>query len=370
MSPRANQGIRYNSSMHRVRGGHFEINPACTLRILLLAIGCASATGCGHAFTIAEFSQLSAREIHAVQGVQVFSEEQLKAYDYEVLGPVQGASIKYKFWDPAPTSDQALEQAKYWAWTKGANGIVNVAIRNAGLDYGTNTWASVTCSAIAVKIAEPGRSTDRDELAGRPVRIALLCTRLDDVDIPHVVAAVVQSVVGIRTQRTLATGFLISRDGYLITAAHVVGKRSSVDVEFFDGSKTTAVVLRTDTVSDAALLKAEGVDFAPIALEWEEYPNAGEDVLVIGSPLSDALTHSVSRGIVSGIREGQDVTLIQTDAAVNPGNSGGPLVNSHGQAIGMVSWKIVGTKVEGLGFAVPIRDVLLALKVEPTATTE
>lgn len=364
------QGMRYNSSMHRVGGGHSKLNPASNLRILLLAIGCTSATGCGHGFTIANLSQLSASEMQEVQAVQVFFEEHLQAYDYEVIGPVQGASIKYTIWDPSPTSDQALMQARYWAWSKGANGIVNVSIENSGADFGTNTWASITCSAIAVKVSELERYTDRDELGGRPVRITLLRTRLDDVDIPNVVAAVIPSVVGIKTQRSLATGFLISRDGYLITAAHVVGERLSVDVEFFDGSKKTAVVLRTDTVSDAALLKVEGVDFAPISLEWEDSPTLGEDVVAIGTALSAVLAHSVSRGIVSGIRQGEDVTLIQTDAAVNPGNSGGPLVNSHGQAIGMVSWKIVSTKVEGLGFAVSIRDVLLALKVEPTAPSE
>ncbi|MCH8164133.1 MAG: trypsin-like peptidase domain-containing protein [Planctomycetes bacterium] len=325
--------------------------------------------GCGHGFRIGELSDLSSQEREEVQQVAVLITEQLDDYDYEIIGPVEGASFKHQLWDPAPDADDALMQAKYWAWTKGANALTNVNFQRTGTDYGTNTWASVTCSALALRLDQLGVEESRDILGGATIEIAVLQTSLSQAaEIPSLVSLAIPSVVAVRTRRTHGTGFLISDDGYVITAAHVVGRRSVVEVELFDGVKVQAEVLRTDAASDAALLHLKGVNserLTPMPVLIRDYPFVGEDVVAIGSPISSALSHTVTRGLVSGVRQRGDVTLIQTDAAVNPGSSGGPLINLHGQVVGMVSSKIVGNRIEGIGFAVAIRDVFFGLRIEP-----
>ena len=90
-------------------------------------------------------------------------------------------------------------------------------------------------------------------------------------------------------------------------------------------------------------------------------PERGTDLFAVGHPLGEGLSFSVSRGIVSGFREMDGVRFIQTDASLNPGNSGGPLLDMNGHLVAIVVWKAVGADLEGLGFGVPIQDALSAV---------
>lgn len=146
------------------------------------------------------------------------------------------------------------------------------------------------------------------------------------------------------------TGTLISPDGYVLTAAHVVDGgadrarlRSGVEVDFD--------VVRIDRAHDIALLKIAGRDLVCVPLS--DHVPVGADVWAVGTPLDQVLSHSVSKGIVSAVRSFEDHELIQTDSAISPGNSGGPLVGIGGRLVGVVSFKAVAKGVEGLGFAVP-----------------
>ena len=163
------------------------------------------------------------------------------------------------------------------------------------------------------------------------------------------------SAVRIETDEGTGSGFFISPDGLLLTAAHVVEGEDEVNVVSQDGS-SSGTVLRVDSAMDLALVRvdASGRDCLRLA---EGRASVGSDVFVIGSPGGEALSHSMTRGIVSGYREVDGVVVLQTDASINAGVSGGPVVSAAGDALGVVSYKLVGEGMEGLAFAVASEQV-------------
>ncbi len=159
-----------------------------------------------------------------------------------------------------------------------------------------------------------------------------------------------------------ATGIIATSDGYIITNAHVVLNSKSVYVTIttYDGQDYDAVVVGMDRTTDLAVLKTNDHGFTPAEFGDAEELSIGEWVVAIGNPGGERFSGSMTRGIVSGLdREVGEysengMTYIQTDAAVNPGNSGGPLVNLYGQVVGINSSKIVTEHYEGMGFAIPV----------------
>lgn len=180
-----------------------------------------------------------------------------------------------------------------------------------------------------------------------------------------VVTAVAQAVLPsvasltVRSRRGNGAGSasVITSDGYLLTSAHVVAGVRSAEAAFTDGTTVTLDVAGRDELSDLAVLKARGTVPAPVTMGRAEYLQVGQLVVAVGNPLG--LAGSVTAGIVSGLgrslptRAGRVVDeVIQTDAALNPGNSGGVLADGRGRMVG-VSTAVAGV---GLGLAVPIND--------------
>ena len=169
------------------------------------------------------------------------------------------------------------------------------------------------------------------------------------------------------------SGFVLTADGYIATNAHVISGATDVQVTLNNGKTYTAQVVGSDTDYDIAVLKVDPGDtpLKPVVLGSSDELTVGEDVSTIGNPLGE-LTFSMSRGIVSCLDreinlDGTPFNMIQVDTAINPGNSGGPLFNSYGEVVGIVTAKTStadsrGTAAEGLGFAIPIDDVLSMLK--------
>ena len=164
-----------------------------------------------------------------------------------------------------------------------------------------------------------------------------------------------------------ATGFLLSSDGYVLTNAHVVHSGGSVTVTLSDGRQLPARVLATEEVqSDIALLKIEAEGLRFVTLGDSDTLQVGDPVFTIGNPLGD-LSNSLSAGYLSAaarqVNTGSTtLTMLQTNAAINKGNSGGPLFDAAGRVVGVVTAKISApggdNTVEGLGFALPINDVM------------
>src|SRR5574341_8976 len=165
-------------------------------------------------------------------------------------------------------------------------------------------------------------------------------------------------------QTVSGSGFFITDQGYILTNNHVVEGTQEVNIVLSDGSEQTATIVGTDPYSDIAVLKADGKVPGVASLGNSDVLDPGESVIAIGSPLGD-FKNTVTVGVVSATRRAIDTgngyqieDLIQTDAAINHGNSGGPLVNLAGQVIGMNTLIVRNTNngdvAEGLGFAIPV----------------
>ena len=162
-------------------------------------------------------------------------------------------------------------------------------------------------------------------------------------------------------QMGAGSGFIISKDGYIITNNHVVADADKVKVKLADGREFNAKIVGTDPASDVAVLKIEAENLPVLPLGDSDKIEVGEWVLAIGNPFG--LTQTVTVGVISAKgRSGVGITdyedFIQTDAAINPGNSGGPLVNLRGEAIGMNTAIFTRSGgYMGIGFAIPINMV-------------
>ncbi|HNZ14089.1 MAG TPA: trypsin-like peptidase domain-containing protein [Anaerolineaceae bacterium] len=165
-------------------------------------------------------------------------------------------------------------------------------------------------------------------------------------------------------QTVSGSGFFISNEGYILTNHHVIEDVQAIRVILADGSEQSATLVGSDQFSDLAVLKTDGSVPAIVKLGNSDVLKSGESVIAIGSPLGD-FKNTVTVGVVSATGrsidtgEGYQVEdLIQTDAAINQGNSGGPLVNLAGEVIGIntmiVRSSSSGTVAEGLGFAIPV----------------
>ncbi|MBO5449517.1 MAG: trypsin-like peptidase domain-containing protein [Ruminococcus sp.] len=228
--------------------------------------------------------------------------------------------------------------------------------------------------------ASDAAAVDRENLP----TIEQLSTPEDALSIPQIVEKVSPSVVGISCITgggvSTGSGIILSEDGYIITNAHVISgaqaisvvlpssyadpKASDDDTESTEDNLTfTATKVGSDEQTDLAVLKIDKSGLVAAEIGKSEDVQVGEASIVIGNPLGLDLANSVTAGIISAkdrtiTVEDRTMNLIQTDASVNNGNSGGPLINAYGQVIGITSAKVSSSVAEGLGFAIPIDEAL------------
>jgi len=162
------------------------------------------------------------------------------------------------------------------------------------------------------------------------------------------------------------TGVVLSKNGYIVTNCHVVEGATAIEALFTDGRELSARIIGADAVSDLAVLWVDAEDLTPAQFGDSSTLRVGDVAVAIGDPLGVELRGTMTDGIVSAINRnvttgGRTMTLIQTNAALNSGNSGGPLLNCYGQVIGINTMKIGAftdsAGVEGLGFAIPSTTV-------------
>ncbi|NEN25830.1 trypsin-like serine protease [Cryomorpha ignava] len=177
------------------------------------------------------------------------------------------------------------------------------------------------------------------------------------------IKSAMEATVTIKNGSSHGSGSIISREGLILTCHHNINAAEEVQIIFSNGIRTTAKVLRKDPEYDLALLQLTDIAASPLYLAGNAQPEPGEEAWVIGTPATTELGQSVSRGIVSGNRIIEDKEYIQTDASINRGNSGGPLLNAQDRIIGMVNAKVIGSGVEGLGFAIPTAIITERLKL-------
>lgn len=227
---------------------------------------------------------------------------------------------------------------------------------------------------LGAKVFDENKPVEVREVPSNAPSISIKPTGEEGV-VEAVAKKALPSVVGITTVETVegffgaqelqgvGSGIIVANDGYILTNSHVVGdgKASRIDVLLDDNSTVPARLLWNDASMDLAVIKVDKTGLVAAELGDSEKLNIGEKAIAIGNPLGLNFNRSVTAGYISGIgrtlttRDGKAISnLIQTDAAINQGNSGGPLLNSKGQVIGINSAKIGGEGTEGLGFAIPI----------------
>lgn len=170
------------------------------------------------------------------------------------------------------------------------------------------------------------------------------------------------------------TGFVLSSDGYIATNAHVIADAEKVTVVFPSETEVEAEIIGYDLTTDIAVLKVANIhrELQPLYISNSDDVRVGEFVMIIGDPSGRELASSASFGMISGVSRqininGQVNEYLQTDAAVNPGNSGGPMINDRGEVIGIISAKTItasydeygnAISAEGIGFAIPINNAI------------
>ena len=295
---------------------------------------------------------------------------------------------------------------------KGITALIAVLATVAIVATSIVGYSLVTGKTLGLNL-NPNYSTGNNEYAankddssskvdrGEIPTIEQLATPSDAMQIPDIVEKVSPAVVGISTvtsQGTVTgTGIIMSEDGYIITNAHVVDgaqaisvvlpsnytKEKSTDSSSQNKNEKIADKLLNKSDDDEESIKAELIgkdvqtDIAVVKINQKGLTAAefgksselqvGEVSIVIGNPLGFNLANSVTAGIISATDrtltiEDRTMNLIQTDASINSGNSGGPLINAYGQVIGITSAKVASTYGEGLGFAIPIDEALPIVK--------
>lgn len=170
----------------------------------------------------------------------------------------------------------------------------------------------------------------------------------------EIVAHIQPAVVVVETDEGLGSGFIIKPDGVIVTNHHVVANAKEMAVKLPSGEVYKNVyLLSSDPTNDLAFLKIEAVDLPTIPLGNSNNVQVGDEVLLVGAP--KGLDQTASNGLISGIRIDNGVRVLQTSAAASPGSSGGPLLNQSGEAVGVMSFKILNG--ENLNFAIPINYV-------------
>lgn len=180
----------------------------------------------------------------------------------------------------------------------------------------------------------------------------------------EIIERIQAGVAQITTSRGSGSGFVIDANGLVVTNEHVVSGESSVNVWLTNGRQYQAQVLERDAASDLALLQITGnVQFYAIPIGDQSLVRMGDEVLALGFPLADRIgtDMTVTRGIISSLRNVAGVEMLQTDAAINPGNSGGPLVNANGEVIGVNTSRVEqtdgGRVVTNIGFAISVAEL-------------
>lgn len=261
--------------------------------------------------------------------------------------------------------------------------INNISRKN---EEANNAKAAETMSSQTVEPAQDAQdAATEDTQSGYTIEKSQLPTSLSSNDTgkslspKEVYAMNVNACVGIATQITTnvwgqvasasasGSGFILTSDGYVVTNNHVVEGATSVTVKLYNGDEYDATIVGTDEMNDVALLKIDATGLQAVTIGDSDQIEVGEEVIAIGNPLGE-LTFTMTAGVVSALdreinTDGKPINMLQTDVAINSGNSGGPLFDMNGNVIGITSAKYSGStssgaSIEGISFAIPINDAL------------
>lgn len=272
-----------------------------------------------------------------------------------------------------------------WFIALGASGVVLVAglLGLLGLIPGLPNYRFAEAGNGVQTANDPGFSADGSGKAAAesipaatgsgevPVELENIPGNTGALSLQEIYEKSIPSVTSIICDSGSGTGVVLTKDGYILTNYHVIEGARRVEVLLSDGRQLPATTVGRDQISDLAVLHISANDLTPASFGNSEQVRVGDAVVAIGDPLGVELRGTMTDGIISAINrdvvtdQGRTMTVIQTNAALNPGNSGGPLINVYGQVIGINTMKIgdnmASAGVEGLGFAIPsttVKDIV------------
>ena len=280
-------------------------------------------------------------------GPQTLNREQMITFLYRTKGSPTGGGKGSDIYQDVP--DDTSEWANLpigWAFEQGITGGIAVGVFGFGTSLSREEMVLFLCRTAAPEVCSPSQVPIAVGGSQEPsVSDGTDCAFTDHV------ARVSESVYQVHVGDGIGTAFYIGNNEWL-TAAHVVGKQSTVTLRRGDASLTASVV-GTDVTADLALLEAKGDTLSPLGFGRLSEIGPGHQVFSVGFPVYVASEPSVTSGVLSRIESHSDLgTVVVTDAAVSPGNSGGPLLTRCGTVIGLIVAKIVSEDVEGISYAV------------------
>ncbi|MXX45068.1 MAG: trypsin-like serine protease [Acidimicrobiia bacterium] len=284
-------------------------------------------------------------------GVGTLTREQMVTFLYRAKGsPIGGPTGNDAFTDAPTDPDHWANPPIGWAYQQGITGGVSAGVFGYGTTLSREEMVLFLCRAVAPDICAPSQSP-------LPSSVSTTTTTTTappkgaNCDFPDHAARISEAVFQVHTGDSIGTAFYIGNDEWL-TAAHVVGGQRSVTLRR-GGISVTAGVVGINQVSDLALLQAEAGTIRPLQFGKLSDIGPGHPVFSVGFPFSVAPQPSVTSGVLSRFESHPALgTLVVTDAAISPGNSGGPLLNKCGEVIGLVVSKIAHVEVEGISYAV------------------
>lgn len=267
-------------------------------------------------------------------------------------------------------------QPKNYGWVVALLGVVLLCVSGVyavyrGQGQATETAQSETTATVQAAV-EPAAETVTQEtetdtavVLGTGTELIISESNGDEMSLQDIYKKMIPSVVSITaigdSGTSTGTGIVMTEDGYIITNYHVVTTARQVRVLLSDGNEYYASSVGGDETSDLMVLKINAEGLTPAEFGDSTTAEVGDTVVAIGDPLGTELRGTMTDGIICGIQrdisvEDRTMTLMQTNAALNSGNSGGPLVNMQGQVIGINTMKLTSsyTSVEGIGFAIPV----------------
>ena len=276
-----------------------------------------------------------------------------------------------------PPEGEAKPPKKENRWARRAGAAVALVAVCAGAGFGGGYLGGVAArgasSPVVYEQPKEGDSTTTGSVGNDTGSTNGLSA--DALSISQIASIVSPSVVEVTTE-TISTnpffpqyvqdgagsGVIISEDGYIITNAHVISGASQIKVRTSDKTEYEAEMIGSDSKSDIAVLKIEATGLTPAVVGNSDNLVVGEFTLAVGNPMG-TLGGTVTNGIISALNrditvQGQTMNLLQTNAAVSPGNSGGGLFNEKGELIGIVNAKSAEEVAEGLGFAIPVNTAM------------
>jgi len=265
-----------------------------------------------------------------------------------------GAYAKLK-WEVYSTRHQKV------IWTAQSEGSVAAKEKIQWVDFYKRLWLSAINNAFASPgffDALRGNASAQAEAALPP--ISFTGAQAANGSVKDNGGKFLQAVVTVLSGPGTGSGFYVGQEGLILTNFHVVGDAKFVKIKLFDGRSLVGEVVRSDKARDVALVRTDPSASPALALRADE-PGVGEEVYALGSPYGDVLSGTLTRGVLSSRRVLEGVSYLQSDAAVNPGNSGGPLVDASGRVLGLTVMGLKGA--QGVNMFVPIGEALTRLNL-------